>query len=255
MTRQKNPKLSVDELRTMLHGYFKLYRRRQAHMQRYLEEAFREQPQEDESEPMEIGEDDKPEDKESLLPVVQIKLEEMLIDVIAHRLKRNRRSVPLLTPRIIGRCIGTLINELDEGMSKTERGIARVFFADMLVEQCRVLAGMVSLGDEDAYEHHWKWIRIVLDLAQERRMTPGLLLLNRAGLVREMNRMIGADMADITLKAAVLLQNATLTASASRVVLLRGSYGEDSRQLAAKHNRDPDLAAIRATILKNAGRR
>ena len=108
-------------------------------------------------------------DKEPGSVVLEEKLYEMMDDLIARRLKANRRSVPLISHRDLRRMNKILL----DGMASSDPDFGsedrRVLEMLMNTVSENILKEVARFADsKDIYEKYWQWIDAVLQLASER---------------------------------------------------------------------------------------
>ena len=126
----------------------------------------------------EFGEDVQEKNLEDL--VIQDKIVDWISDVLARRLKRNRRTTPLISSRDFAQFIRFMISEIEsaEGyeLEAEEREMFKKFMKTMLENVVEAVHAMVPRR-KNAYDESWRWVTTVLDLAVERDILPTELLL------------------------------------------------------------------------------
>ena len=118
-------------------------------------------------------------EENSLSLTIKEKWLDWISDTLARRLKRNRRTTPLLSPRDFNRFTSLVIDEIekDEGekFEVEERKMVTKFIKAMQKSIFEMVHAMVPTR-KCPYEVYWQWVTIVLDLSTERRVRPTNLL-------------------------------------------------------------------------------
>ncbi|MEX0713643.1 MAG: hypothetical protein WD278_14985 [Pirellulales bacterium] len=153
--------LSVQELRYLIGLHFDFVRATQRRLQKQISKA--------------LGEPASENDESSAL---MARLCEFAADVIARRLKRNRRTVPLFAAKDMARFIPTMLDLLQRQQGKRlradERRQLQCRLKALIAEygQLGLLGNQAEAGAGSSYEQCWKWVGVVQEVAAERRISP-----------------------------------------------------------------------------------
>ncbi len=111
---------------------------------------------------------------------IKNKLADWISDMLAHRLKRNRRTVTLLSFQDFVRFVPSMISEMEkmEGdeLDTESRKVLENFTKALIVNSFKTVHEMIILPYENPYEEYWRWIMTTLKLATERSIPPIELL-------------------------------------------------------------------------------
>lgn len=159
--RKRSP--TVEELKALLIARFNAERSEQVELQARLQQELGNEVREEESEVVTIANE----------------VADQIFGVLARRLKRNRRTTPLLSSRGFVRLIPLVINEIAEAVGiepeAEERKVLEKFMKTIFEYIFETMHAMVPPG-KDLYEEYWRWVTTVLDLAAERDIPPTELL-------------------------------------------------------------------------------
>lgn len=163
MPTKKQTTLTEKELELLLITRFKTERskRMRLHLlvQRELGDEVREEPPE--------------------LIALEDKCVVSICEVLARRLKQNRRTTSLFSSRDYGRLAPSMMNELlkIEGreLETEERKVLENYMKVIFENLSEMMKGVVLPG-KNIYDEYWRWTAIVLDLASERGISPTDLL-------------------------------------------------------------------------------
>lgn len=106
------------------------------------------------------------------------KVIDWISDLLARRLKRNRRTVPLLSSRDFTRFFSFILDTIAQMGIELEAAERKNFKKDMkgiFKNVLETIPSMVPRG-KNHYEVYWRWARTVFDLAAERGVPPTELL-------------------------------------------------------------------------------
>lgn len=159
----KKKTLTVAELKSLLIARFNAERPKQEKFQARLQQELGNEVQEKKPEYIEM----------------ENQLVDWISDILARRLKRNRRTTPLLSSRDLARFIPFMLNmiahaegdELDVELHKVLEKFLKTMFNVFL----EVMHSKIPPG-KNIYEEHWRWINTVLALADESSVLPTELL-------------------------------------------------------------------------------
>jgi hypothetical protein len=103
------------------------------------------------------------------------KIMDSVSGVVAHRLKSNRNSTPLLSPRDLIKVASMLVEDIERidccELEAEKRKTIEKFIHTMLNNIIDLADGMVLPG-KDPYDEYWRWVSAVLGLAAERGVVP-----------------------------------------------------------------------------------
>ncbi|TRZ81668.1 hypothetical protein D4R86_02340 [bacterium] len=155
--------LTVAELKSLLLARFNVEQSKQAKLQVRLYQALGNEVQEE-----------KPE-----VIAIKNKFADQISDVLARRLKQNRRTTPLLSYRDFVRFVPSIINEIvkaeGDELETEERKMFEKLTKAMLKNILEMVYAMVP-SRKNPYEEYWRWVTTVLNLATERGILPTKLL-------------------------------------------------------------------------------
>ncbi len=109
---------------------------------------------------------------------------EMIVDTMAKRLKRNRRSVPILSAKDFERMVPWMIDQVnaakdESGMDPEDRAyVTKLMKAALTGLFKEVYARAIS---ENSYDEYWRWIVSVLALAREWNVPAVVVTASRTG--------------------------------------------------------------------------
>ncbi len=170
----KRQALTVPELKSLLLARFHADQRKQMKLQALLHQA--------------LG-NNAPENP--LATTINSKLADWIFDILARRLKRNRRSTPLLSSRDFVRFVPSILLEIERttGMSLDVESseMFKKYMKSMFDGIFESMQGAV-LSSVDPEEYR-RWITIILNLASERGVTP-VELFSTDEAVDEMTRRV-----------------------------------------------------------------
>ena len=159
----KKPTLTVAELKSLLLAHFNAERSKQVKLDARLQQ--------------ELG--NKGEEKKPEASAIENKFADWISDILARRLKRNRRTTPLLSSRDFVKFVPSIINEIakveDGELEAEERKMFEKFMKAMFENILEMVHAMVP-PRKNPYEEYWRWATTVLDLATERGILPTELL-------------------------------------------------------------------------------
>ena len=159
----KKQTLTVAELKSLLLARFNAEQRKQAKLQARLQQELGNEVQEEKPETI----------------AIKNKFADWISDVLARRLKRNRRTTPLLSSRDFVKFVPSMINEIakieGDEPEVEERKIFEKFMKAMF-ENIFEMVHMMVPPRKNLYEEYWRWATTVLDLAAERGILPTELL-------------------------------------------------------------------------------
>lgn len=155
----KKQTLTVAELKNLLIAHFIAEQDKQAKLRARFQQ--------------ELGNEIRVEKPE--INAIKKKYADWIYGTIARRLKRNRRTTPLLSSRDFVRAFPLLIEGIAESagdeLEKEEREMLEKFMKTMFKNILEMMDTVVPLN-KDPYKEYWRWISIVLDLASERGVLP-----------------------------------------------------------------------------------
>lgn len=110
---------------------------------------------------------------------IENKFADWISDMLARRLKQNRRTTPLLSSRDFVRFVPSMINEIakveNDELEAEDRKMLEKFMKAMFGKIFEMVHAMVP-PRKNPYEEYWRWVTTVLDLASERGILPTELL-------------------------------------------------------------------------------
>lgn len=119
-----------------------------------------------------------PEEKPEITAIKNILMERMS-DLLARRLKQDRRTTPLVSSRDFVQFVPYIIDEITKIEGKkfesAELKMLEEFVTPMTKNICRAIRLAIS-PRRNPYEEYWRWITTVLKLAAERNILPTELL-------------------------------------------------------------------------------
>jgi hypothetical protein len=151
--------LTVAELKSLLLMRFEYEQRKQAKLGARLQRK--------------LGIEERAEEPE--LIDVKKKLMNWIGDLLARRLKQNRRTTPLISSREFTRFSISLINELVKGSGGELEAEERKMLDNLiktLFEKVYEAVSATVLPRKNVYDEYWRWVTTVLDLAAERSIQP-----------------------------------------------------------------------------------
>lgn len=155
--------LNVTELRLLLVTHFNMEQSKLMKLQARLGQAPNNEGQEEESK----------------VAAINSKLTNWVSGVLALRLKRNRRTTPLISSRDFIQLLPTIIDEVEkvegEKLDVKSRKVLEKFMKSMFNGIFEAVNNVVP-PHKNPYEHYWRWIMTVLELAAERDILPTELL-------------------------------------------------------------------------------
>jgi hypothetical protein len=155
--------MTEPELKSLLLARFSAEQNKQAKLQARLQQ--------------ELGNEVREENPEVI--AIKNKLADWISDTLARRLKRNRRTTPLLSYRDFIRFVPSMIDEIakteDNELEVEERKMCEKFMKAMFKNIFEMVHAMVP-PRKNPYEEYWRWATTVLDLAAERGILPTELL-------------------------------------------------------------------------------
>lgn len=159
----KKQPLTVVELKSLLLARFNAEQGKQAKLQVRLQQ--------------ELGNEVQAEKPEAI--AIKNKLADWISDVLARRLKQNRRTTPLLSSRDFVRFVPSMIDEIakveGDELEVEDRKMFEKFMKAMFENIFEMVHAMVP-PRKNPYEEYWRWATTVLDLAAERGILPTELL-------------------------------------------------------------------------------
>ena len=159
----KRQTLTVAELKSLLLARFNAEQSKQAKLQTRFQQ--------------ELGNEVREEKPEAI--AIKNKFTDWISDVLARRLRQNRRTTPLLSSRDFVKFVPSMINEIEgiEGdeFGDEERKMFKKFMKAMFENVFETVHAMVP-PRKNPYEEYWRWATTVLDLAAERGILPTELL-------------------------------------------------------------------------------
>lgn len=160
----KKQTLTVAELKSLLLARFNVVEQnKQAKLQTRLQQELGNEVQEE-----------KPE-----VIAIKNKFADWISDVLARRLKQNRRTTPLLSSRDFVKFVPSLINEIAKAegaeLEVEDRKMFEKFMKSMF-ENIFEMVHMMVPPRKNPYEEYWRWATTVLNLAAERGILPTELL-------------------------------------------------------------------------------
>ena len=159
----KKQSLTVVELKSLLLARFNAEQGKQVKLQARLQQELGNEVQEE-----------KPE-----VVAIKNKFADWISDVLARRLKQNRRTTPLLSSRDFVKFVPSTINEIakieGDELEVEERKMFEKFMKSMFENIFEMVHAMVP-PRKNPYEEYWRWVTTVLNLAAERGILPTELL-------------------------------------------------------------------------------
>lgn len=159
----KKQTLTVAELKSLLLARFNADQSKQVKLQARLQQELGNEIQEE-----------KPE-----VIAIKNKFADWISDVLARRLKQNRRTTSLLSSRDFVRFVPLMINEIAKAegdeLEADERKMFEKFMKAMFENIFEMVHAMVP-PRKNPYEEYWRWATTVLNLAAERGILPTELL-------------------------------------------------------------------------------
>ena len=155
--------LTVAELKSLLLARFNVEESRRVKLQARLQQKLGKEVQEEK--PKTIA--------------IKNKFADWISDVLARRLKRNRRTTPLLSSRDFVRFVPSMISEIEKMEGDEFDAESRKMFEKFMKSMFEGIFEMVHSivpPRKNPYEEYWRWAMTVLDLAAERGILPAELL-------------------------------------------------------------------------------
>ena len=151
--------LTVEELKLLLLARFNIEQSKQAKLQERLQQALGGEVQEKKPEAI----------------AIEKKFADWISDILARRLKRNRRASPFLSARDFVKFVPTILDIIEqaegEKLDAEERKMFEKFMKAIFENIFEIVRSMVPEG-KNPYEEFWRWTQTVLDLAAERGVLP-----------------------------------------------------------------------------------
>lgn len=155
----KKQTLAVAELKSLLIARFNAEQSKQVKLQARLQRELGNEVQEEKPEAI----------------AIKNKFADWISDVLARRLKQNRRTTPLLSFRDFVRFVPSMINEIAKAegdeFDAEERKMFEKFMKAIFENIFEMVHAMVP-PRKNPYEEYWRWATTVLDLAAERGILP-----------------------------------------------------------------------------------
>lgn len=155
--------ITVESLKSVLLAHFNSDQSKQAKLQERFQQALGGAVQEKTPEAI----------------IIEKRLLDWLSDILARRLKRNRRTTPLFSSRDLVRFVPIMLNEIaeieGEELEAEERKMLKKFMEMMFENIVKAVYAMMP-PQKDPYKEYWRWIMTVFDLAAERGVPPAELL-------------------------------------------------------------------------------
>lgn len=155
--------LTVAELKSLLIAHFNAEKLKQAKLQARLQRELGNEVQE----------------KKPEVIAAENKFADWMSDVLACRLKRNRRTTPLISSRDFVRFVPSIVNEIakieGDELEAEERKMLEKFMRVIFENIVEMVHAMVP-PRKSPYEEYWRWATTVLNLAAERGILPTELL-------------------------------------------------------------------------------
>ena len=155
----KKQSLTVAELKSLLLARFNAEQSKQMKLQARLQQ--------------ELGNEIQAEKPEAI--AIKNKLADWITDVLARRLKQNRRTTPLLSSRDFVRFVPSMIDEIakieGDELDAEERKMFEKFMKAIFENIFEMVHAMVP-PRKNPYEEYWRWATTVLNLAAERGIMP-----------------------------------------------------------------------------------
>jgi hypothetical protein len=106
---------------------------------------------------------------------ITVEINELVSDIIARRLKRNRRDVALISPRDFKQLVAMWRKKVVTG--PIQQKTFKSFLRTMLEPICQRVELSVSVG-KNPYDEYWRWVHTVQALAAEQGVSPLELFAN-----------------------------------------------------------------------------
>lgn len=158
----KKQTLTVAELKSLLLARFNAKQSKQTKLRTRLQQELGSEVQE----------------KKPEVIAIENKFADWISDVLARRLKRNRRTTPLLSSRDFVKFVPSIINEIAKTEGELEAEERKMFekFIKAMFENIFEMVHEMVPPRKNPYEEYWRWATTVLDLAAERGILPTELL-------------------------------------------------------------------------------
>lgn len=160
----KKRTLTMVELKSLLFARFNAEQSKQAKLQARLQLELHNEVQEEKPEAI----------------AIKNKLTDWISDILARRLKRNRRTTPLLSSRDFIRFVPLVINEIAKAegdeLEAEERKMFEKFIKAISENIFEMVVHAMVPPCNNPYEEYWRWVTTVLNLAAERGILPTKLL-------------------------------------------------------------------------------
>ncbi|MDO8436181.1 MAG: hypothetical protein Q7S82_02230 [bacterium] len=175
MTKKQN--LTVAELKSLILARFNAEQSNEAKLRALIQREFGNEIQEEKPETI----------------AIKNKFADWSSDVLARRLKRNRRATPLLSYRDFVQFIPSILDVISQArgyeLEAEERKMFEKFTKAMFQNLFEVVRDMIILPGKNPYEEYWRWANTVFDLAAERGVLPTELLALEGATDEIMRRM------------------------------------------------------------------
>jgi len=158
---QKKPSLTEAEIKALITTYFETTQSRQERLNERIKRALGQ------------GKETKADKQETLM--VHARLMDMIIGVIARRLKRNRRTVPLLAVRDFDKLVPSMVQDLTRNEELTLNPEMQKMAEDLVKGMLKSVFEMMETSlppRKDPYMEFWRWITTVFELARECGLPP-----------------------------------------------------------------------------------
>ncbi|MBI2635106.1 MAG: hypothetical protein HYW79_01000 [Parcubacteria group bacterium] len=152
--------MTVAELKSLLLARFNAEQSKQMKFQVRLQQELGNEVQEEKPEAI----------------AIKNKFADWISDVLARRLKQNRRTTPLLSSRDFVRFVPSMINEIARTEGVELEAEERKMLEKLMFENIFEMVHAMVPPRKNPYEEYWRWVTTVLDLAAERGILPTELL-------------------------------------------------------------------------------
>lgn len=154
MTKKKT--VTVAEIKSLLIARFNAEQGRQKKIQMKLQRDLGSEIQEERPE----------------VVMIRNKFADKISDIIARRLKQNRRTIPLISSQDFIRFIPSIINEIMGNELESEERKMFGKFMEAMFENIFEMVHVMVPPNKNLYDEYWRWITTVIDLATERDIIP-----------------------------------------------------------------------------------
>jgi len=166
----KKRELTIVDLKLLMVALFNMQQAKQAKLQECIQRA--------------LG--NKVQQERPAVIAIRNKLVEAVSSILARRLKTSRRNTSLFSSRDFAKIIPSIFEAIEHAedieLNEEERGMLEEMMREEVKNTLEVMAEFMW-----SYEDYWRWVKIVMDVASERRV-PTLEIFKLEGVYDEIMR-------------------------------------------------------------------